>query len=167
MAPDQADPLNPYAPPAQNGDQEGNGLAIRSVDGAFAGPLFSTTQIGVATFLGTVLAGSALLQANYRVMGRAGAANRTVAVGLLMFAGLYILAFNVRDTVASIAINLLSVTMFSAVVSVLQRDSYGEHVIAGGARRSSWWVFAVIVMSFGVKSLVAFVIRRAVHLHLR
>jgi hypothetical protein len=147
---------NPYAPPARDGEE----LAVRSVEGAFAGPLFSTTQIGVATFFGTVLAGSVLLQANYRVMGRAAAANRTVAVGLLVFAGLYAVAFNVRDTVASIVINLLSVVMFSAVASALQRDLYGEHVIAGGSRRSSWWVLTVIVMSFGLRSLVAFALRR-------
>ena len=149
MTHDASGDVNPYAAPRTDGEP----LVARSVDGAFADPLFSPTQLGVATLFSSVFVGALLLQANYRVMGRGRAAAVATAIGVVVSAAVAFALYRVHGSPA-VVIRLAAVITFWLVVRALHRGLYSEHVLAGGRRRSSWWVLAAIVLSFVARVFV-------------
>src|SRR6478609_2528174 len=146
--------VNPYAAPRADGELP----VTRSVDGAFADPLFSTAQIGWATVFGSLFGGALLLQANYRAMGRGRAAAVAMAIGVVATVGIFVAAGQTSIGFATLGINLVAIITFGVVVSALQRNIYDQHVLAGGPRRSSWWVPAAIACSIFARYTVVTVI---------
>jgi hypothetical protein len=133
--------INPYAPPTADVDPP---VTVAGT-GAFARPLFSPPQIGVATFLGSLLSGVLLLQANYRAMGKSAAANKALGFGIAASALFIALQAVVPARGLSTAINIgLAIGMHRFVLA-LQGDEFAAHRAAGGARRSSWWVAGVVL----------------------
>jgi len=133
--------INPYAPPAASIEPVGGPVPVED---RFDRPLFSPRQIGVAAFFGSVLAGVMLLQANFRVMRRSGAANKTLVLGALVtFALIVVLQFVPRGV--STPINIAIALTMSKLAESLQGDDFFRHTIAGGAKRSNWLVFGIII----------------------
>jgi hypothetical protein len=151
--------VNPYAAPRADGELP----VARSVDGAFADPLFSTAQIGWATVFGSLFGGALLLQANYRAMGRGRAAAVAMAIGVVVTAGIVALA-RTYPGLPQLGVSLVAIITFGVVVGVLQRAVYEQHVLAGGPRRSSWWVLAAIAASAVTRYAAVTVIARIVRL---
>lgn len=149
-------PINPYAPPAHDGET----LDVQPVAVEAAGALFSPMQIGVATVFGSIIGGSMLLQANYRAMHEPKAANVTIAIGLLFTAGMYVVTFNVALPFMTLGISLAAIVIFCIATSQLQGDRYTDHVLAGGRRRSSWWVVGAILAWIAVRLAIRLVIVR-------
>jgi hypothetical protein len=132
--------INPYAPPAANLD----GAAAGPAEDRFDRPLFSPTQITVATFFGSLFAGVLLLQANFRVMRRSGDANKALLLGLLAFGALIALVSFLPRGVGT-PINIAITFGMSSIARSLQGQAFFKHTIAGGAKRSGWLVFAIIM----------------------
>lgn len=135
--------INPYAPPAAALDAPASGTAANRFDR----PLFSPRQIAVATFFGSLLAGVLMLQANFRVMRRSGDANKTLGLGLLAFAGLVAVLLLVPRAVQT-PLNFGVTFGMSRVARSLQGQAFFNHTTAGGARRSNWLVFGIIMAMF-------------------
>jgi RsiW-degrading membrane proteinase PrsW (M82 family) len=137
--------INPYAPPATNLD----GAAPIAADAGdrFDRPLFSSGQIGAATFFASLLAGVLMLQANYRAMRRSGDANKTLALGLLAFCA-WIALVMILPRGAQLPMNIGAVFAMSSVARSLQGQAFFNHTRAGGAKRSNWLVFAIIMGTF-------------------
>jgi hypothetical protein len=133
--------INPYAPPTAEVDSPPTALT----EGAFPRPLFSPRQMLAAAVVGSVLAGVMLLQANYRAMGRARVANRTLLLGTLacvaLFVVFYFLPAHIPGTPVSIATGLV----FYKLGDAMQGAAFLKHQAAGGARRSNWLVFGISV----------------------
>lgn len=138
-------PINPYAPPAASID--GPALAAGPGDDRFDRPLFSARQIGVAAFFGTVFAGVLLLQWNFRVMRQPGSANKTLGLGLLASLALIALLL-VLPRPVSTPVNVAVAFAMNKMAASWQGDAFFKHTIAGGARRSSWVVFGIIMATF-------------------
>jgi len=138
-------PINPYAPPAASID--GPALATGPGNDRFDRPLFSARQIGVAAFFGTVFAGVLLLQWNFRVMRQPGSANKTLGLGLLASLALIALLL-VLPRPVSTPINIAVAFAMNKMAASWQGDAFFKHTIAGGARRSNWVVFGIIMATF-------------------
>ena len=135
--------INPYAPPAASLEAPATG----PVEDRFDRPLFSSTQIGVAAFFATIFAGILLMQANFRVMRRTADANRTLWLGALVTVALIVGLFLVPKG-ARTPINIAAAIALYRLAGSLQGQAFFRHQIAGGAKRSNWLVFAVIVGTF-------------------
>ena len=145
--------INPYAPPVASIDAPASGPA----DDRFDKPLFSSGQIGAATFFGTLLAGVLLLQANYRVMRRPGDANKALGLGLLAFAALIPILL-VAPRGVSTPLNIALTFVMSRLARSRQGEAFFKHTTAGGAKRSGWLVFAVIVAVLAAVFLTAMIV---------
>lgn len=132
--------INPYAPPASDLTGPPPGAA----EGAFPGPLFSPRQMLAAAFLGSLLAGVVLLQANYRAMGRAAAATKALLLGLLASAALFVVAFALPDRIPTSPLNIAAALTFYKLSDTLQGPAFFKHRGAGGPVRSNWLVFGII-----------------------
>jgi hypothetical protein len=132
--------LNPYAPPASDPGDAG----VARAAGAFARPLYSPRQIGVASFIGSPLTGVVLLQANYRAMARPGPANTTAVLGTLASVALFVVVFALPKGIPSLPFNLGAAYAMLGIANVTQGAPFAGHIAAGGARRSHWWVVLAV-----------------------
>ena len=145
--------INPYAAPRSDGEEVPSALG----PGAFPRPLFSPRQALAATFFGTLVAGVLLLQANYRAMGRSGAANKALLLGLLSSAVLITIGILLPKDIPSFPINIAVVVGFYKLVDSLQGQSFFTHRAAGGARQSNWLVFGICTATIVTLLLVVIV----------
>jgi hypothetical protein len=158
MSPRESDGPNPYAPPAQE-DRDIDPRPGEAADG----PLFSPTQIGVATVFGSVIGGGLLLQANYRTLREGRGANLVIAGVVVATAILHLLVIIFQGTIERLAIAATSIVSFCVMVSRLQGDFYAGHALAGGPRRSSWWVLGAILVSLAVRGGASLALQRVLH----
>jgi len=134
-------PINPYAPPAVSIDAP---AAAGPAPDRFDRPLFSARQIGVAAFFGSVFAGVLLLQWNFRVMRRPGSANKALWLGLL--ASIVLIALvSVLPRGVSTPVNISVAYAMNKLAASSQGDAFFKHTVAGGARRSNWVVFGIVM----------------------
>jgi hypothetical protein len=141
-------PTNPYAPPASNIDAAAPAAATEG--GAFAGPIYSQRQIGVAAFFGSIFAGVLLMQANYRTMGKRAEANRTVVLGLLCGTALMIVAAVLPDGIPTTPLNIVAALVFFKLCDAYQGKDINRHLGAHGARGSNWRVLGAVLACVAV-----------------
>jgi hypothetical protein len=138
--------INPYAPPAASIDGA-DGAALAPGEDRFDRPLFSARQVGVAAFFGSVFAGVLLLQWNFRVMRQPSTANKTLGLGLLASLALIALLMALPRPVST-PVNIAVAFALNKMAASWQGDAFFKHTIAGGARRSNWVVFGIIMATF-------------------
>lgn len=103
--------------------------------------LFSSQNVGLATFLGSLLAGSILLAINYRRLGDGRRALLAIAFGALATAFLIAFALLAPDSVpqpiyTGVAIGLAFA--MRAVTDALQGEALAAHRTAGGRVGAGW-----------------------------
>jgi hypothetical protein len=104
--------------------------------------LFNDNAVGLATILGTPVAGSALMALNYRRMGQTRKAAEVLVVGIAVTGLLILLGWNLPHSVTSpIALLALFVTARSA--RSLQGKKVMEHIQQGGRLGSKWMAFGL------------------------
>lgn len=155
------DEQNPYAAP--EADLATGRFAV--VDGAPRYRLFSPGQATWAGFLGTPIAGCALLALNYRRLGQAALAITILLFGALasfLYLGLsVVLTTPGRGTLIAIC----STVWIYAIAAKLQGSDFRGHLNSGG-RRSSYWAATGIgllslVILFFTTSLVLNLFKRS------
>jgi hypothetical protein len=118
--------------------------------------LFSSLNVSVATFLGSVLAGSVLLAINYRRLGRGRHALLSVVIGFAATSLLCVLAFFViPDSVPRplyTAINIAIAFGMRLVADALQGEALSAHEAAGGRVGAGW---ATAGISLAILALLA------------
>ena len=152
--------INPYEPPASDVDAP-DVPASALAEGAFVQPLFSPKQMLAAAIVGSVVAGVLLLQANYRAMGRASAANKTLLVGALASAALFALFAILPDGIPGTPVAIVVGLTFYKLADSMQGPAVFEHLRAGGDRQSNWLVFGISAGTLIAILVVAFLIARA------
>ncbi len=151
--PDQ--PINPYQPPTS--DTEDGQDAKRDLLVPFPRALFSPKQMAAATILGTVLAGALMLQANYRAMGRSGAANKTLLLGLVSTIAVIGLVMILPKSARS-PVNLGLAVGFYWLCESLPGGLFALHRQEGGARHSNWLVLGIALATIVAVLLVLFAV---------
>jgi hypothetical protein len=143
---------NPYAPPKAPVSD----FAV--VDGPVtraALPLYSPTQIAVATFISTVIAGAWLAASDYKAIGQPLKARRTLWWGAGATIVTLLLALVVPDSVPSLFPPLLIAAIVRAVAEKQLGDIHQAHLKAGGAQRSWWRVVGVALLVLAVIFMVS------------
>ena len=108
--------------------------------------LYSPGQIGAAAVLGMFIAGVVLYATNQRRLGERRAANVSLAIGIVVMAGLSALAFLTPDdsVVASRMAHVTGVGLWYYAKSTQQAE-YNAAISAGGRRNSNWVVLGITV----------------------
>ncbi len=117
--------------------------------------LFSSNDVAVATFLGSILAGSIVLAINFFRVGRPGAGKLSIAGGAVGLGILSAVAWLVNDSVPNVvftAVNLGLTFGMKAVAEVLQDPALSAHREAGGRVGAGWPAAGI-----GLASLVVIV----------
>lgn len=133
---------NPYAPPAAHMAEPvhtPSGLALPGQ----AVPLYNANQVALATFCGTVLAGSILMALNERRVGRHAAGWAIVGVGLLVTGMIFGLAFVLPDNVPSAPISIAPIVAMRFFAHRRQGAFVTEHLHLGGKKGSGWAAFGI------------------------
>jgi hypothetical protein len=139
---------NPYAPPQAQGWGAPSGVSADGVPMAIG--LYTANHVALATFLGTPLAGAALMAMNERRFGRSGAAVKTLLGGLVASGFLLSIGFILPEGVPTFPIGIGSIFAMSAIAKVRQGEIVQRHLVAGGKRASGW-----VAAGVGLLSLVA------------
>jgi hypothetical protein len=111
-------------------------------------PLYDSTAVGIAAFLGSPLAGSALMALNYRRLGKPSVALRTVMAGVLATVLLFGIAYLVPEDQPA-GRSVLSVWGLIGTVAVarnLQGSIVAAHRSAGGKVGSRWFGAAIGIL---------------------
>ena len=109
--------------------------------------LFDMTSIGIASFIGSPIAGTALMAINYRRLGRPKAAVIALASGIVGTAAAMVAAtfFASSAPVSSVG----AATLFAATyqtIKAIQGPAIERHLNAGGSRSSRWAAFGISIV---------------------
>lgn len=165
--------MNPYAPPQPPQPMPppaGFPAAPYPVaaQGAMPGAhvaLFTSNQVVLATFFGTVLGGSAVMALNEYRLGRGRACVTTLLLGALGAAVLVVIAFVTPDKLPGQNLMwIVPLFVMRAIADRRQKAIVGAHLQMGGKKASSWAAFGlgmaslvvVIVPVFAIAVLLAF-----------
>lgn len=121
----------PYAAPY---GEAGQGVPPPPPPGRF----FSPNAVGVATFIGSPVAGGIVLALNYRRLGRASAATLAVVATIAATVALLMLAAQLDNTSAGGGIAAGIAFGMVGVAKALQGKAHDAHLAAGGKEGSSW-----------------------------
>ena len=152
-----AEPLNPY---------QANLPSIDVTEGDWPPEvkvkLFSAFSVGLATFLGSMFAGSILMGINYRRLGRPGEGLAMIVGGLLATSFMIGCgAFLLPDVIPSLIYTLVQVGVAISVFRILQTGLVSSHLRAGGRLASAWWtvpvaflaVIPILAIAFGIEGV--------------
>ncbi len=136
--------VNPYAPPAAP-------LAPVESTGVPTYKLYTANHAGIATFLGSPLAGFWIIAANRRRVGQASRATKTLLAGVALTAGMLALGAVIPDAVLRPLpiVVALSVQRYATTDAELLAAHEGRH----GLRESGWKAAGV-----GLIGMVAIVV---------
>ena len=115
---------NPYAAPSA----EPSAPAPAPAPAIQGQPLFTEKQIFAAAFIGTPLAGGALLALNYRRLGQINAFAATVGISVLGTAAVFALAFQLPDNFPNVVLPLAYSFALRAAAAGLQGKEIKERV---------------------------------------
>jgi hypothetical protein len=144
-------PLDPYAPPqadvAPIPAPAAVGVRVR---------LYSPTQVGVASLLGSAVAGGILIGLNERALGNPSPFLKPLFVSGGIVLAVLLIGQLLPESFPTFVFGLAQFFAMKAYVDATQAATFREHVEAGGLRGSNWKVLAavlgasVVVLSFSL-----------------
>src|SRR5258705_9469526 len=111
--------------------------------------LFSVTQITLAAFLGSPIAGCLLLARNYRELGKGGAAWQAFLAGTASSVLVFLLGFCLPENFPNMALPFAYCFGLRQLAKYLQGGAISNHFMTGG-RKGSW----VTTIAVGLGCLV-------------
>src|SRR5580700_8363532 len=93
--------------------------------------LYSPQAVGLATFLGAPVAGTAIMALNYRRLGRPASAIKAMACGIFGTAALIGLAFALPAHAPGFLIALVPIVIMIQLAKSLQGEVFDRHKLAG------------------------------------
>jgi len=142
---------NPYAPPKARVE---GARAIGPESGAL-GPLYSVSQIFVATFIGSPLAGAWLMMKNHDALGHDGESARVRWTGVGATLLLLVASFLLPDKFPNSILPLAAAFGFRAYAEHELGPAIAHHQAAGGAL-FSWWRVVGLGLLWALIVLVVF-----------
>ncbi|MDI9238382.1 hypothetical protein QLQ15_05580 [Lysobacter sp. LF1] len=139
------DEFNPYRRPAAAVP-----ASTAPVEGA---RLYKVSGIGLATFIGSALAGGWLMARNYRALGEHDKARRALGYSLLATIAIMLLGVVLPDKVPAFALTLPQLIAAMQVARRYQGDRIAEYEAASQAY-SNWRAFGVSLLVLVVLLLV-------------
>ena len=115
--------------------------------------LFDSRAVALATFLGSPLAGCAIMAVNYNRLGNSAAAVRAVVAGFVSTGLLLYLSFSTDSGLLHVLPFLLMLLMIW-IAKGLQGDDVEQHVRQGGKLASRLWAAGIGIAAMAVLLLV-------------
>lgn len=144
------DQHNPYASPVAPV------AVVEPVSALGERPLFRVSGIGLATFLGTLLAGGILLAMNERALGRPQRALPVLLLSLVATVAMVATASLLPEDVPSIVFSLPPLLAVVLLARQLQGAAIDARIAAGLPMRSNWLAAGIAVLTMvGVSALLA------------
>lgn len=115
--------------------------------------LYTRSAVGLATFLGSPMAGAALMAINYKRLNRKALAWRTLILGILASAALLTLSFFIPDSVSrslQLAPAIAGLAGMMAIARALQGPQLEIHARNNGDNASMWKAAGVGLMSLAI-----------------
>ena len=118
--------------------------------------LYKVSGIGIATLVGTILAGGYLMAVNHRRLGNADKAKSTLVYSFLTFVGILVIAFLIPEDM-SIPDTVFTVAQVVAMVAIA-KQWFEQPIIAhranGGLMASNWKAFGISLLFMIVLGLL-------------
>jgi hypothetical protein len=111
-------------------------------------PLYSVNAVGLASFLGSVLAGAVLMAINYRRIGEPARATYAIILGILGTVASIGIALVLPDRVPSAAIVVPQLFAMIAIARAMQGPMLERHVQQGGKIASMWKAAGIAMLFF-------------------
>jgi hypothetical protein len=105
--------------------------------------LYSVIAIGLATFIGSVLAGSIVMAINFRLLGKRDRMLPTIAAGIGGTAILLGMAFALPSGTAGIILVIAQVALARLIATKTQGEFIDAHLRAGGSIAPRWKAAAI------------------------
>ena len=143
---------NPYAPPAPAPPHESHHHGFQtpsSFDAPGPGlpgpnvPLFNANQVALATFFGSILAGSVVMAVNEHRLRHPARVWPTVAIGFVATGIICAVAFALPENIPGFPITLATLLGMRAIAQKRQGAWVGPHLSAGGKKASGWAAFGI------------------------
>jgi hypothetical protein len=115
--------------------------------------LFDSRAVALATFLGSPLAGCAIMAVNYNRLGNSASAVRAVVAGFVSTGLLLYLSFSTDSGLLHV-LPLLLMLLMIWIAKGLQGDDVEQHVRQGGKLASRWWAAGIGLAAMAVLLLV-------------
>lgn len=147
------DETNPFAAPESD---IGTGGYDELAEGVGNFKLYSPGQVAWATFLGSPLAGCAVMAANYFRLKKNNSAVTMLFFGLLVSVGLSVIAIVGSANLPGTLVSTTGILVLYSVAKGLQGPTYQRHRAAGGPQASSWGATGIAVACGFVFLIIAF-----------
>lgn len=109
--------------------------------------LYSPGHVAWASFLGSPLAGGAVLALNYLRLRKSKAGVIALLAGSILTVGLMMLAFLLPEDFPSSPIPIAYTIGMYQVTKLLQGDEYRQHLSRGGDKGSAWVATGIGILS--------------------
>jgi hypothetical protein len=133
-------------------------ITEESVSRSLEGPLYSPSQVGVATFIGGLLAGALLLRGNYRALNDSGGGTRAVLYSLAAIALVWVAVEFLPANFPSSLIPAVYAGAMHQVAVRLHGGAYAAHVGAGGPKQAWWHAIALGILGLLITLVIAVVV---------
>lgn len=144
------DDQNPYAAPTARVEPPAEAAAESSR------PLFKLGGIGLATFIGSPIAGGILIGLNERAIDRPGRFWPAVGMAVAATAGFMLLAFLLPEQVPAVVFTIAQVFAMTAIARHWQGKPIDARIAAGLPMRSNWAAFGIgLLVLLGLLLLIA------------
>jgi hypothetical protein len=117
-------------------------------------PLYRLSAVGLATFLGTPLAGAWLLAHNLQLLGRADRVAMVWATSVALLLVTLVLAFVLPEEVPAMPFAIAQLAAMMVLAKNLMEADIKQHTEAGGAFLSNWRAAGVgLLFTIGLAAL--------------
>ena len=118
-------------------------------------PLYSIAGIGVATFIGTPLAGAWLLAHNLQLLGQAHRVAMVWGISVALLLVTLVLAVVLPDEVPALPFAIAQLMAMIMLAKNLQEADLKQHADAGGAFLSNWRAAGIgLLFTIGMAALM-------------
>ncbi|PIA68570.1 hypothetical protein CDR19_20945 [Ectopseudomonas toyotomiensis] len=118
-------------------------------------PLYSVAGVGLATFIGTPLAGAWLLAHNLQLLGKADRVAMVWGISVLLLVVTLVLAFVLPEEVPAMPFAIAQLMAMIMFAKSLMEADLKQHAEAGGAFLSNWRSAGIGVMfTLGLAALM-------------
>lgn len=110
--------------------------------------LYKVSGVGIATFLGTPIAGGLLMSRNFKRLGNEAAARKTLILSVMGTIAVFVLAFFIPENidVPGSALAAPQLVLMIMLTKQLQEKDIKQHEEAGGIMASNWKALGIAML---------------------
>jgi len=110
--------------------------------------LYKISGIGLATFVGSALAGGFLISQNYKRLGNVRMANKALTYSVIATIALFLIAYFIPENmnIPNVVFTVVQVVVLVQIAKQQQGKAISDHVAHGGALATNWKAFGLSLL---------------------